>query len=117
MKGKEGQVLDIIRNHAQVTKNDIVINKAAMAAEISQKVHEHYMLFLIWFTRNLVQCFGGFSFTYGKLEPRFKDRDEAYDYWLVEVEKVKKVKIDPHDDLARTPEPERDLFNQTLDEE
>lgn len=117
MKGKEEVILDIIRNHVQVTNNDIVINKAAMAAEISQKAHEHYMLFFIWFTRNLVQCFGGFSFTYGKIEPRFKDREEAYQYWLEEVEGVKKAKIDPHDDLARTPEPQRDLFNQVLDGE
>jgi hypothetical protein len=102
MKGKEDQLLDIIRNHVQVTKNDIVINKAAMAAEISKKTHEHYMRFNLWFTRNLVACLGGFTCTYGKLEPRFKDREEAYDFWIKEVEVIRDRMIDPQDDLAFT---------------
>jgi hypothetical protein len=38
MKGKEDRILNIIRNHIQVTKNDIVINKAAMVAEISKRI-------------------------------------------------------------------------------
>jgi hypothetical protein len=63
------------------------------------------MRFLLWFTRNLVSCFGGFSFTYGKLEPRFKDREEAYQYWLTEVENIRDQMIDPQDDLAKTDVP------------
>jgi len=83
---KEEQVLEIIASHIQVTKNDIVINKAAMAADMLKMAHEHYMRFLLWFIRT---CYGGFSFTYGKLEPRFKDREEAYQYWITEVEGLK----------------------------
>ena len=90
MKGKEDQILEIICSHVQVTKNDIIINKAAMVGEIAKRAHEHYMRFNFWVINNLVSCLGGWTFLYGDSKARFKDREEVYQFWLNEVEVLMK---------------------------
>jgi uncharacterized protein Usg len=63
----------------------IITGEETVATELSGKVER----FIEWKERDIFKAFGGYTWRYGDLKPKWANISDLYSYWLKEIDTKK----------------------------